>query len=120
MDRPDAQRDNPDQAGDVVPAPEEQLFKTNIAGWDQRWLETKMMPQTRVFYNDLLPVFSQVCRMLWRREVLNVADIGTNSGVGAAHLHDVVNNLTIYRVRMTGFDSDHRYQAYAGSQISAD
>jgi len=85
------------------------LFKTQSPGFDQQWLETKMIRQSLIFYNELLPVLFQVCGAFWKGQRFSVCDIGTNSGAGAAHLSDVLNNLTGYKLQMTGFDTDPRY-----------
>lgn len=93
------------------------LFRTNTPGFDQTWLESKMIRQSLIFYNDLLPVVFAMCSMLWRGEPLRIADIGANSCAGAAHISDALNNLTGYKVKVTGFDTDTRYALYAAAKF---
>lgn len=113
----DAQMETARRSSAATPADVGALFTTNSPGFNQQWLESKMIPQTRVFYNDMLPVLFAMCGAFWRGKPLSIADIGTNSGAGIAHLSDVLNGITGFRAKFTGFDTDPRYEAYARAKF---
>lgn len=76
------------------------------------WIQQMWIPQTRIFYGDLLPVV-YACAVALGAKPAIVADIGSGSGAGAALISDATNGILGWGCQLHGFDIQSQFASYA-------
>ncbi len=76
------------------------------------WIETMWIPQTRIFYAELLPVVHGCCVALGARPAA-IADIGAGSGAGSALIAEAMNGILGWPAELHAFDIEPQFAAYA-------
>lgn len=92
------------------------LFEPFGPGFGVEWLEGTFIPQTLVFYAQLLPVVYR-CGLSLAKTPLTVCDIGAATAAGTTLLHDVLNNLMGLKVKLTAVDMEGRFLPYAQAKF---
>src|SRR6266478_1608956 len=88
------------------------LFEPFAPGFGVEWLENTFIPQSLVFYSQILPIVWH-CGIATQKAELAICDIGAGSGVGTNLLHNFCNNMLGLKVRFSAFDLERRYKPYA-------
>jgi len=95
------------------------LFEPYPDGAGIEWLEETFIPQSMIFYAQLMPVVYQCALASRGSEPLKIADIGAAHGAGSNFIHTVLNNLLGVRVEVTAFEMQARYKRYAEAKFPA-
>jgi hypothetical protein len=70
------------------------------------------IPQTRIFYAELLPVVHGCCVALGARPAA-IADIGAGSGAGSALVAEAMNGILGWPAELHAFDIEPQFATYA-------
>ena len=90
----------------------EQLFAGFGPGYGLEWLENVFVPQSTIFYTDLLPIVYQ-CTTAVGQSAVRICDIGSGSGAGPNLIWTVQNHLLGWPTEMTCYDIDEVFHKYA-------
>jgi len=96
------------------------LFKPyEDTGAGIEWLEETFIPQSMIFYAQLMPVVYQCALSIRGAEPLKIADIGAAHGAGSNFIHNMLNNLLGVASEITAFEMQPRYKRYADAKFPA-
>ena len=79
-------------------------------------LESLGIPQSTIFYAELLPIIYQ-CSIALGRSPVRICDIGSASGAGANLVSTAQNHLLGWPTEMTCYDINGSHQEYAKSRF---
>ena len=91
---------------------QEQLFAGFGPGHGLEWLENVFIPQSTIFYTELLPIVYQ-CTIAVGQSPVRICDIGSASGAGPNLIWTVQNHLLGWPTEMTCYDIDGVFYKYA-------
>ena len=90
----------------------EELFAGFGPGYGLEWLENVFVPQSTIFYTELLPIVYQ-CTTAVGQSPVRICDIGSGSGAGPNLIWTVQNHLLGWPTEMTCYDIDKVFHKYA-------
>ena len=76
------------------------------------WIENRSVPQSLLFYAELLPLIYQ-CTIACGRRPVRICDIGAGTGAGANLVATVQSHLYGWPTKVTAFSIGGRLSAYA-------
>jgi hypothetical protein len=92
------------------------LFEPFAEGYGVDWLETSFIPQSLIFYAELLPIIYSCCKSVTNRPV-RLCDIGAGSGAGSNLVVNYLNTLGNCPAEMTAHDLERRFSSYAAAMF---
>ena len=93
---------------------EELLPGAGLANRIERW-ENLAVPQSTIFYIDLLPIVYQ-CSIALGRSPVRICDVGAATGAGANFIRTAQNHLLGWPTEIACYEINPMYQAYAKSR----
>lgn len=95
----------------------EVLFEPYGSGAGIEWLEDTFIPQSLLFYAQLMPVIYRCALAARGSEPLKIADVGAAHGAGSNFIHAALNNLLGVAVEVTAFELQTRFRRYAEAKF---
>ena len=93
----------------------EVLFEGYGPGFGIEWLENNFIPQSIIFYTDMLPAIYQ-CSIALGAPV-RISDIGPGTAAGSNFVHTTLNNFLGWPAYMTCFEMQTIFQKYANAKF---